>query len=335
MTKTALITGAAGQDGWYLIQRLLKHGYTVHAQSRQTPPADFPSGVAWHAGDLTDDTYLKTLVNTVSPDEIYNLAAVAQPALSWTIPRETAQLNAIVPQKLCELLLVRHPDCRMFQASSSEIFGDTTLSAQDEDSPRNPKSPYAIAKDYAHRIVGAYRRQFGLHLACGIMFNHESPRRPLAFVSQKIAHAAAAVSLGLSTTKELDERGLPLLEDGKLRLGNLSVRRDFGFAGDYVEIMHMILSSDTPDDYVIGTGEHHSIAEFCAIAFDHVGRDWKDHVIVDPSLVRKDDNHYTHADATKAYERFRWRPKTTFEGLVRMMVDARVEKLKAATDLRQ
>lgn len=219
----------------------------------------------------------------------------------------------------------------MFQATSSEIFGDTLEPTQNENSKRDPRSPYAISKDYAHRIIRTYREQYGLHLSSGILFNHESPRRPLAFVSQKIVHAAAAVSLDMKTTKEVDELGKPLLDNGKVRLGDLNIRRDFGFAGDYVEIMHRVVQSEAPDDFVIGTGEHHSIAEFCEIAFSLVGKDWNDHVTVDSTLIRKKDNHYTHADISKLRDRFDWSPPTNFRDLVKMMLEARIAKLKAET----
>ena len=172
-------------------------------------------------------------------------------------------MNGLVPQRICEFIRRELPATRLFQASSSEIYGDSQAQLQDEQTRANPKSPYGISKAYAHQIIGAYRQQYGLHLSCGILFNHESPRRPLSFVSQKIAHAAAAASLGLTETRELDERGRPILSDGKLYLGDINVRRDFGFAGDFVEAMRLILQSDTPSDFVVGTGHAHSIAEFC------------------------------------------------------------------------
>ena len=216
----------------------------------------------------------KNLLSTSAPNEIYNLAAVSRPALSWDIPIETARLNALVPQSICEFIRREMPTTRLFQASSSEIYGDSPAHLQDEETRANPRSPYGISKAYAHQIVGAYRQQYGLHLSCGILFNHESPRRPLGFVSQKIAHAAAAASLGLTETRELDERGKPILSDGKLYLGDINVRRDFGFAGDVVEAMRLIVQSDVPSDFVVGTGHAHSIAEFCEVAFRVGGLDW-------------------------------------------------------------
>src|SRR6266851_9300076 len=305
--KRALVTGGAGQDGWYLIELLLSRGYDVFSQSRQSIDARLHGGrVSWHIGDLTQEVFLENLLSASAPDEVYNLAAVSRPALSWDIPIETALLNGLVPQRMCEFIRRELPTTRLFQASSSEIYGDTPPQLHHEQTRANPRSPYGISKAYAHQIIGAYRRQYGLHLSCGILFNHESPRRPLGFVSQKIAHAAAAASLGLTETRELDERGRPILSDGKLYLGDISVRRDFGFAGDFVEAMHLIVQNETASDFVVGTGQSHSIAEFCEAAFGVVGLDWTKYVEIDQSLVRKVDNHYTRADSTKLQSQLGW-----------------------------
>ena len=253
LRRKILVTGASGQDGYYLIDLLQKQGCIVHAQSRrQTHPNSHLSGTYWHVGDPTDGDFLDSLIAGVMPDEIYNLAAISRPVLSWGLPRETAEVNAFLPQQICELLLKHKPGCRFFQASSSEIFGDSADRVQNEQTPCVPKSPYGAAKLYAHRIIGAYRTQYGLHASTGILFNHESPQRPLSFVSQKIAYAAAAISLGLSHTPETDERGRPILRDGKIALGDLSVRRDFGFAGDYVEAMRLIVQHHAADAVLAG-----------------------------------------------------------------------------------
>src|SRR6202790_4474031 len=221
VAKRALVTGGAGQDGWYLIRLLLSRGYFISAHSRHSVDPEIHGGRgSWHAGDLTDDIFLKNLLSASAPDEIYNLAAVSRPALSWDNPVETAMLNGLVPQRICEFMRRQMPATRLFQASSSEIYGDGPTQLQNEQTKINPKSPYGISKAYAHQTIGAYRQQYGLHLSSGILFNHESPRRPLNFVSQKIAHAAAAVSLGLRETRELDERGKPILSDGKLFFGD-------------------------------------------------------------------------------------------------------------------
>jgi GDPmannose 4,6-dehydratase len=328
LAKRALVTGGAGQDGSYVIDLLLARGYAVHAQSRQQP-ADSRAGITWHVGNLTEPDFLKQLITTAEWDEIYNLAAISRTQLSWDKPFEAAQLNAFVPQQMCELIRHHSAKSRFFQASSGEIFGDNAGTEQNETTRCDPRTPYGIAKYYAHRIVGAYREQYKLHLSSGILFNHESPRRPLSFVSQKIAHAAAASYLGLKETKEQDERGQPLLSSGKVKLGNLEVRRDFGFAGDYAEAIYAMLQSDTPDDYVIGTGESHSIAEFCEAAFRIVGLDWQDHVVVDNELVRRIDTPVTCADASKLRNRFGWRPKLSFNDLVASMVEHWIEAIRS------
>jgi GDPmannose 4,6-dehydratase len=327
--KRALVTGGAGQDGWYLIDLLLDRGYEVFAHSRRVvDPARHGGRVQWHTGSLTNETFLQTLLATVAPDEIYNLAAVSRPAISWDIPVETALLNALVPQRICEFIRHEMPACRLFQASSSEIYGDSRARHQDEDTRANPGSPYGISKAYAHQIVGAYRQQYGLHLSCGILFNHESPLRPLNFVSQKIAHAAAAATLGLTETRELDERGRPILSGGTLYLGDINVRRDFGFAGDVVDAMHLIVQHDTPADYAVGTGHAHSIAEFCEVAFKVGGLDWTKYVEVDQTLLRKVDSHFTQADPSKLQQQLGWQPKIDFPALVDMMVQERLRLLK-------
>jgi GDPmannose 4,6-dehydratase len=327
--KRALITGGAGQDGFYLIELLLSHGYEIFGHSRHRVDPSLHGGkVSWYIGDLTNDAFLNELLFVSKPEEIYNLAAVSRPTLSWDIPIETAQLNGLVPQRICEFIRREMPATRMFQASSSEIYGDSPARLQDERTPVNPKSPYGISKAYAHHIVAAYRQQYGLHLSCGILFNHESPRRPLGFVSQKIAHAAAAAALGLTDTKELDERGRPILFGGKVYLGDINVRRDFGFAGDFVEAMHLIVQSDIASDFVVGTGQAHSIAEFCEVAFRVGGLDWTRFVEVDASLKRKVDSHFTRADSSKLRSDLGWRPKVDFTALVDMMVQERFRLLK-------
>jgi GDPmannose 4,6-dehydratase len=329
LTKAALVTGATGQDGRYLIDLLVGCGYLVHAQSRRAPVQRAPhEGIRWHVGDLTNCTFLERLIAETKPDEIYNLAAVSRPVTSWQLPRETAEINAFLPQNICELLLKHKPAGRFFQASSSDIFGDGFSERQNEDTHCVPKSPYGVAKLYGHRIIGAYRKQYGLYACSGILFNHESPHRPLSFVSQKIAYAAAAAACGLKDTPELDERGRPILSNGKVLLGDLGVRRDFGFAGDYAEVMHMILQHPTADDYVIGTGEDHSIQEFCELAFQSVGLDWTNYVSVDPKLIRKTDSHYTRADPAKLRSVFDWRPRVNFAELVSRMVEAQIKRVR-------
>ena len=334
MRKRALVTGGAGQDGWYLIELLLARHYDVFAHSRiKIDPQSHGGRVHWRTGDLASETFLTDLLATSAPDEIYNLASMSRPAQSWDIPIETALLDGLVPHRICEFIRRNLPKCRLFQASSSEIFGDAAAPFQNEKTPPNPKTPYGVSKTYAHQIIGAYREQFGLHLSCGILFNHESPRRPLGFVSQKIAHAAAAASMRLTETRELDERGKPILFDGKLRLGDITVQRDFGFAGDFVEAMHLIVQNDVPSDYIVGTGQSRSIAEFCEAAFNVGGLDWKRHVVIDDSLRRKVDSHFTRADPSKLLSQIGWRPKVDFLALVTMMVQERMRLLKLSQSI--
>ncbi len=330
--QRVLVTGATGQDGWYLLKYLSARGYDVHAQSRSKvqPDADHP-GVNWHAGDLIRSNFLEDLVATLRPSQIYNLAAISRPHLSWEFPIETAELNAIVPHRLCEVIRQIVPTTRLFQASSSEIFGTSASPIQDEQTSCDPRTPYGIAKAYAHRIVGAYRSQYGLHLSSGILFNHESPRRPLSFVSQKICHAAANVALGNADSVALDEHSQPILKNGRVRLGRIDVCRDFGYAGDYVEAMHAIVQNDAPDDFVIGTGQTHSIAEFCELAFQFVNRDWRDHVVVDETLVRKVDSS-SRANPAKLYQMLGSEFKVGFSDLVRLMVEAQIELLSKAIE---
>lgn len=333
MKRRALITGSTGQDGSYLIELLLTREYEVHAQSRRTNTGALPQhhGLHWRAVDIAKPDALRALIAEVKPDEIYNLASISRPSESWRLPEETQKINAQVPGQICEAVLKFCPDCRIFQATSSEIFGDSTTSSQNEQTPCYPQSPYGIAKLQAHQTIGGYRAKYKLHASSGIMFNHESPRRPLTYVSQKIAYAAAAVSAGLRETPEKDERGLPLLHNGVVTLGNLDVSRDFGFAGDYVRAMHAMLLSDVADDYVIGTGQSYSIRAFCEIAFRHAGRDWNDHVTVDPSLVRPIDSRHTAADCSKIAARLNWRAQTSFADLVTMMVEHQVKRLAKST----
>ena len=243
-------------------------------------------------------------------------------------------MNAVLPHRILEVIRKDLPETKLFQASSSEVFGDSLAEAQNENTPLQPQTRYAVAKAYAHWAVRAYRSRHGVYACSGILFNHESPRRPLVYVSQKIATAAALISLGLASSGERDELGRPILIDGQLSLGNLDVRRDFGFAGDHVKAMWLMLQQDRADDYVIGTGETHSIVDICAVAFSHVGRDWRSHVVVDPKLVRQVDSHYTRADIAKARVTLGWQPSRSFEELIRMMVDARVAALLARQEKR-
>jgi GDPmannose 4,6-dehydratase len=331
MSRRALITGGAGQDGWYLARLLLDRGYEVHAHARRAADGGESSGILWRFGDIGSAAEVSGLLAAVRPDEIYNLASFSRPRDAIEQPVASSVVNALGPLHIFDFARCHLPGCRIFQPSSSEIFGAADAPFQDENTTRRPASPYGIAKLFAHEMAAFYRRRFGLFVSCGILFNHESPRRPLQYVSQKIAHAAAAVGLGIMTTVELDEVGRPIVNHGKVRLGNLDVRRDFGFAGDYAEAMWLALQAETADDYVIGTGQSYSIRDFCEMAFAHVGKDWRAHVEVDPALLRPIDSLVTVAQPGKAAQRLGWQPRTPFKALVAMLVDARVAALRQST----
>jgi GDPmannose 4,6-dehydratase len=325
--RKALITGCTGQDGWYLANLLAEKGYEVHAHSRSG--ADIDGAHAAYAGDLADPEQIRTIIDAAKPDEIYNLCSLSRPQMSWEQPLNAGLVNALMPHQLFEHVRQQLPQCRVFQATSSEIFGDTTEVPQSETTVPMPQTPYGIAKLYSHQMAGAYRRHYGLFVCSGILFNHESPRRPLSFVSQKIAYAAACLSLGISTSQATDERGAPIVDNGMLYLGNMDVRRDFGFAGDYVEAMWLMLQQEQPRDYVIGTGESHSIQEFCQTAFAIAGLDWKAYVRSAPDLVRAVDSRRTIANPQRARSELNWVPRTSFEDLVRHMVETQIEALRS------
>jgi GDPmannose 4,6-dehydratase len=327
--RRALITGGSGQDAYYLREILLSEGYEVHIQTRG-PVAQLDGGgkLVWHQLSLEKPDVLERLLIEVRPVEIYNFAAISRPQESWNRPLEVTGVNALVPLRILDCIRSNLTSCRLYQASSSEIFGSATEEFQDEATPLRPHNPYAIAKAYAHSMVGAFRRSYGLFACSGILFNHESPRRPLTYVSQKIAYAAAVIGTGASVSGERDETGTPIVSEGMLLLGNLDVRRDFGFAGDYMRAVWLMMQRNSPDDYVIGTGNTHSIRDICEVAFARVGRDWRDHVFVDQSLVRHVDSWYTRAGTAKVRRDLSWSPQVSFEELVHMMVDANLDRLE-------
>lgn len=334
--KRAVITGASGQDGFYLAQLLAAKGYRLDLVSRRVPFA-YPRAkdLTWHQLDVAEEGALEDLLMRIRPDEIYNLAGVSRPIQSWDIPLDALTVNAAVPLRILDVVRTRLPDCRVYQASSSEIFGNAAEEAQDEATPVQPESPYAVAKAGAHWLMRAYRVKHGVFACSGILFNHESPRRGTSYATQKIATAAALIALDGANRGLTDEVGRPLLADGRVALGNIEVMRDFGFAGDYVRAMWLMLQAERPDDYVIGTGETHSIREVCEVAFAHVGLDWREHVVVDPSLIRSVDSRHTRADATRARTVLGWEPTVSFEGLIRMMVDVNIEAFRGERASRQ
>jgi len=314
----ALITGVGGQDGSYLAELLLGHGYEVVGIVPR-PDAEYESltGIRdrielLHV-DLLDEVALADALRAHAPSEVYNLASPSFVPMSWDEPVRTAEFAAVGVTALLEAIRAVEPGIRMYQASSSEIFGEPSVVPQAEETPLHPVTPYGVAKAYGHFIVGSYRRRYGLHASCGILYNHESPRRPVDFLPSKVAHAAAAVSLGLQ-----DE----------LALGDLGAQRDWGYAGDYVEAMRLMLQRDEPGDYVISTGVLHTVEELVELAFSHVQLDWREHVRVDPALVRGSaELHDLVGDASKARDRLGWSPQVQFEHLVRLLVDAARDRL--------
>jgi GDPmannose 4,6-dehydratase len=317
---TALITGVTGQDGSYLAELLLAKGYRVVGVVRRssTTPyeriAHLVDRLELASADLLDQTSLTDVVAEHKPDEIYNLAAQSFVQTSWSQPVLTGEFTALGVTRMLEAMKKAAPKSRFYQASSSEMFGKVVESPQRETTPFYPRSPYGVAKVYGHWITVNYRESFGLYAVSGILFNHESPRRGLEFVTRKVTDAAARIKLGLAN---------------ELRLGNLDSRRDWGFAGDYVEAMWRMLQQDEPDDYVIGTGHTCSVRDLCDAAFGAVGLDYKKYVVQDPRFIRPAEVDLLVADGSKAAKKLSWSPTITFDELVRMMVDADLKRYEA------
>jgi len=319
--KRALITGITGQDGSYLAELLLEKGYEVYGMVRRASTENFDriahltDRITLIQADLLDQSSLVEALEEARPNELYNLGAQSFVPTSWKQPVLTAEFTAVGVTRLLEAVRRVDPDIRFYQASSSEMFGKVREVPQNERTPFYPRSPYGVAKVYGHFITVNYRESYGLHAVSGILFNHESPRRGLEFVTRKISDGVARIKLGLA-----DE----------LCLGNLDSKRDWGFAGDYVEAMWLMLQASEPEDYVIATGDEHSVREFVEIAFDHVGLDPEGHVVVDPQFLRPAEVDHLVGDATKARERLGWEPHMSFRELVELMVDADVERLTVA-----
>jgi GDPmannose 4,6-dehydratase len=317
--KRALITGIGGQDGSYLAELLLDRGYAVAGVVRPAA-AEYPNlepvrdQIELLEADLLDQRSLATALEAARPGEVYNLAAPSFVPASWERPVATAEFAAVGATSLLEAIRAVDPTIRFYQASSSEIFGEPRQTPQTEETPLEPVTPYGVAKAYAHFIVSSYRRQYGLFACSGILYNHESPRRPLEFLPRKVAHGAAAISLGLQ-----DE----------LVLGDLDARRDWGYAGDYVRAMWLMLQQDEAGDYIVASGEDHSVRELVECAFAHVGLDWRDHVRIDPALQRgAAELHRLVGDASHAHDRLGWRQELGFEQLAHLLVDADLERLR-------
>lgn len=332
--KTALITGITGQDGSFMAEFLLKKGYKVAGLVRKTSHLHYPNigHIQEHLnliqGDLIDPVSIREAIQLVKPDEVYNFASQSVPRESFLQPIHTAEITAIGAQRVLDAVLDIVPKAKFYQASSSEMFGWVKEVPQDEDTPFNPANPYAISKLFVHHMVQIYRKGYKMFAVSGILFNHESPRRGLSFVTQKVAFAAACAKLGIRNSEYLNEEGEPIVKDGKVAMGNLDAKRDWGFAGDYVEAAWIMLQQKKPEDFVIGTGEVHSVKELCEEAFGCIGKDWKKHVSVDPRFVRPTETGPLVANFSKAKKILGWAPKVKFKQLVRMMVNANIARLK-------
>jgi GDP-mannose 4,6-dehydratase len=322
--KNALITGVTGQDGSYLAEFLLEKGYTVYGLRRRTSTPNYENvqhikdRIRWISGDLTDLASLIEAVRSADPDEVYNLAAQSFVASSWPQPLATGQMTALSVTNMLEAVRIAKPGARFYQASSSEMFGKVVETPQKETTPFYPRSPYGVAKVYGHWITVNYRESFGMFACSGILFNHESPRRGLEFVTRKVSDGVARIKLGLAN---------------ELRMGNLDALRDWGFAGDYVKAMWLMLQQDEPDDYVIATGEMHSVRELLEIAFSYVGLDYRDYVVIDSEFVRPAEVDLLLGDCSKAKEKLGWSLDVGFRELVHMMVDADLKRVKAEQNM--
>ena len=316
---TALITGVTGQDGSYLAELLLAKGYRVVGVVRRTSHDSYEriqhlvGRMEIVPADLLDQHSLQSVVHAAAPDEVYNLAAQSFVPTSWTQPVLTGEFTALGVTRLLDAIRLVKPDARFYQASSSEMFGKVRETPQRETTPFHPRSPYGVAKVYGHHITVNYRESYGLFAVSGILFNHESPRRGLEFVTRRISYGVARIKHGLAT---------------ELRLGNLDAKRDWGFAGDYVDAMWRMLQQPAPDDFVVGTGKQHSVRDCCEVAFGQVGLDWRKHVVHDPAQDRPAEVETLLADPSKARARLDWCPTVDFEHLIRMMVDADLERVK-------
>ena len=319
MDKRALITGVTGQDGSYLAELLLERGYEVIGMVRRSSTLNYErithvqDRITLAYGDILDEVSLISVLREHRPSEVYNLAAQSFVPTSWVQPVLTGEFTALGVTRMLDAIRIVDPAIRFYQASSSEMFGKVREVPQTETTPFYPRSPYGVAKAYGHWITVNYRESYGLHASSGILFNHESPRRGLEFVTRKVTRAVAQIKLGVA---------------GEVRLGNLDAERDWGFAGDYVEAMWLMLQQEEPGDYVVSSDETHSVRELCQIAFDHVGLDWEAHVVVDERFMRPAEVDLLIGSSAKI-RALGWKPKTDFAGLIRMMVDADVALVEA------
>src|SRR4051812_20408011 len=318
MTRRALITGITGQDGSHLAELLLDKGYEVIGMLRRSSTVNFEriahlqDRMTLAPGDLLDEVSMINALRDHRPVEVYNLAAQSFVQTSFTQPVLTGETTALGVTRMLDAIRIVDPDIRFYQASTSEMFGKVQEVPQRESTPFYPRSPYGVAKLYGHWITVNYRESYGLHASSGILFNHEGPRRGLEFSTRKVTHTVAQIKLGLAN---------------ELRLGNLEAQRDWGYAGDYVEAMWLMLQQDEPDDFVVATGQTHSVRELCEVAFSRAGLNWEDHVVTDERFMRPAEVDLLVGDASKAQKILGWKPRVTFEELIAMMVDADLELL--------
>jgi GDPmannose 4,6-dehydratase len=333
--KRALITGITGQDGSFLAEFLLEKGYEVFGLARHESwirphcASHLAGRVTVLFGDMSEGVDIASALQETRPDEIYNLASQSRPGESWARAPETLMINGMGAIRLFDAVRHACPKARVYHASSSEMFGGACSGPQNEDTPFHPANPYAAAKVYAHHMVRICRGSYGLFISSGILFNHESERRPLHFVTQKIAYGAACAALGIRDSRDLNELGHPIVTDGKLALGNLEIARDWGHASDFVRAMWLMLQQDKADDFVVGTGKLHTLRDLCQAAYGRVGLDWTNYVVSDPGLVRPLETGQTLADASKARRILNWEPTISFEEMVGKMVDAQIQRLES------
>lgn len=334
MTKrSAMVFGVSGQDGILLAELLMQKGYEVVGFGRQDSILRNPrmqslqSRIKFAFGDIRDPAAASDAIEMHQPAEIYNLAAQSRPASSWKLAVETGEVNALGAHRLFEAVRRLQPSCRIYQASTSEMFGRVLQSPQNESTPLLPLNPYAAAKVYAHQMARIYRESYGLFITCGILLNHESRYRDMRYLTQKVTYGAACAKLKLTTSPETNEEGEPIVKDGKLALGNLGAARDWGYAGDYVRAMWQMMQLPTPDDFVIGTGVLRTVGELCEVSYGIVGEDWRAHVVSDPRFLRPLETGPTVADASKARDKLGWAPSTAFEAILSDMISAHLERL--------
>ncbi len=334
MTKTALITGITGQDGSYLAEFLLAKGYQVVGLARRSTNYRYPNidhligQITLEYGDLIDADALAEIIRRHQPDEVYHLAAQSVPGDSWSQPIVTGEVTALGTLRMLEAVRRHAPHARYYQATSREIYGGVPVDEIDESTPLAANNPYGIAKLYAHLMTVNYRESYDMFACAGMLFNHESPRRGLHFVSRKVTMGVACIKLGVKQPP-LNEAGQPLVQDGKLRMGNLHAYRDWGYAKEYVEAMWLMLQQDDPCDYVIGTNTSYTIRDLCRVAFEHVGLNWEEHVLTDERFLRPTEIYAQRGNFAKAKADLGWEPRTYFEDITKLMVDADMELLSS------